>query len=225
MKIKEFREHQVTRSTPGPYLSYSSYKPALERDFHHRCAYCNLSSKTITTPFEVDHFIPKAIFKSVRPELNATYTNLVYSCKKCNLAKSDQYQGDISITNPTNELFYDPGITDYNRIFYRNELGAIDSDDPKGRDAIIRLKLYRQTHILAWVCEQLFSICQKLQKAIDLETDNDQRQKQLQESLSKMQSQYIKYQNIFTATYNITNSSQDKSLLSPDGERVYAGAR
>lgn len=122
-------------------------------------------------------------------------------------------------------MFYDPGVIDYNNIFFRNELGAIDSDDPKGRDSITRLKLYRQTHILAWVCEQLFSICQKLQKAIDLEPDNDQRQKQLQESLSKMQSQYIKYQNIFTATYNISNSSQDKILLSPDAERVYAGAR
>ena len=155
MKIDEFKSHTITRSSPKPKNKYSYYKNDLRQDFCGRCAYCNLSDDSITTPFEIDHFITKTAFKDIRPELLTDYNNLIYSCKKCNNAKRGQFSGDLSVSHPTNELFYDPVLVDYNNIFYRNELGAIASDDAKGKHMIEILKLYRPIHILGWLCEKI----------------------------------------------------------------------
>ena len=49
--------------------------------------------------------------------------------------------------------------TDYNRIFYRNELGGIDLDDPKGCEMIKLLKLYCPVHNPAWLLERMERLC------------------------------------------------------------------
>ena len=206
MKIKDFKTHKITRSKPPKKDSYPSSRPFLKKDFCGRCAYCNLSDKAITTPFEIDHFIPRDTFKNGRMDLETDYTNLVYSCKKCNNAKSDQFSGDIHSANPTNELFYDPALVDYNDIFYRNELGAIASDDDKGKNSITRLKLYRPIHILAWICEELSETADKLEIAIESEAD-DERKKALETALNKINNQYRKKSRLFTAAYNDKNFS------------------
>lgn len=171
MKIKDFKTHTIARSTPPHYEEYKKYKPYLENDFCNRCAYCNLSDKRITTPFEIDHFIPEVAFKETNPELKTDYNNLIYSCKKCNGTKGGKFKGDLSSQNPTNELFYDPVSVDYNIIFFRNELGAIDSDDPKGKEMIKLLKLYRPIHILGWLCEEIDATADKLEIAIKHENN------------------------------------------------------
>lgn len=204
MKIKEFKSHTITRSTPPHYSSYGKYKPYLENDFCERCAYCNLHSKRITTPFEVDHFVSRAAFDGVRPELETDYKNLVYSCKKCNVAKSGQFKGDLTEEIPTNALFYDPVLVDYNSIFYRNEFGAIDSDDPKGRSMINMLKLYRPIHILAWLCEEIGATADKLQDAINVETSEAKKQ-EYEKALNGLNAQYRKFVDLFIASYNDSN--------------------
>ena len=201
MKIKDFKTHAITRSTPPQQTRYGDYKPFLKKDFCGRCAYCNLLDETITTPFEVDHFIPRAVFKHGRMDLDTDYTNLVYSCKKCNNAKRQQFSGDIHSANPTNELFYDPTMVDYNDIFYRNNFGAIDSDDDKGKKSITRLKLYRPIHILAWICEELNDTAEKLEAAIKVESETGRRQT-LEAALNKINNQYRKMSRLFTAAYN-----------------------
>lgn len=201
MKIKDFKTHTILRSTPPHQTRYVNYKPFLKKDFCGRCAYCNLSDETITTPFEVDHFIPRAVFKQERMDLDTDYTNLVYSCKKCNNAKRHQFDGDIHSINPTNELFYDPTQVDYNDIFYRNELGAIDSDDDKGKNSITRLKLYRPIHILSWICEELYETAEKLEVAIKSESDT-KRKRTLEAALNKLNNQYRKMSRLFTAAYD-----------------------
>ena len=201
MKIKDFKTHTITRSTPPHFSSYGDYKPYLERDFGERCAYCNLHSKRITTPFEVDHFIPRKAFEGVRPSLDTDYKNLVYACKKCNVAKSGKFEGDLTEVSPTNTLFYDPVLVDYNSIFYRNELGAIDSDDSKGKNMIKMLKLYRPIHILAWLCEEIRLTKDKLQGAIDVET-NEAKKQEYQKALDGLNAQYCKFVDLFIASYN-----------------------
>ena len=134
-------------------------------------------------------------------DLDTDYTNLVYSCKKCNNAKRHQFSGDIYSANPTNELFYDPTMVDYNDIFYRNNFGAIDSDDDKGKKSIIRLKLYRPIHILAWICEELNDTAEKLDAAIKAES-NTERKRTLEAALNKINNQYRKMSRLFTAAYN-----------------------
>lgn len=126
---------------------------------------------------------------------------MVYSCKKCNIAKSSKFSGDLTLSTPTNTLFYHPVDTDYNTIFFRNELGAIDSDDKKGREMIGLLKLYRPIHILGWLCEELSATIDRLQDAISVEKDGD-RKKLLEQAKSKLDSQYVRYSRLFIASYN-----------------------
>lgn len=201
MKIDEFKSHMITRSSIKPKSQYADYRNDLKHDFCGRCAYCNLSDESITTPFEIDHFIPRVAFKDIRPELMTDYNNLIYSCKKCNNAKRGQFSGDLSVSNPTNELFYDPVLFDYNNIFYRNELGAIASDDLKGRRMIEILKLYRPIHILGWLCEKINITADKLQEAIKSEDDPNKKDK-LERALMNIESQHRKYYRIFIASYN-----------------------
>lgn len=201
MKIKKFKYHTITRSTPPHYDEYSKYKDYLKKDFCNRCAYCNLSDTKITTPFEIDHFIPEAAFKDTHPQLKTDYNNLIYSCKKCNGTKSGKFKGDMSSQNPTNELFYDPVQVDYNDIFYRNELGAIDSDDPKGKEIIKQLKLYRPIHILSWLCEEIDKTIDKLKLAIDQEQNEAKKNEMLQAYIS-LNEQYRKFFNLFISSYN-----------------------
>ena len=201
MRIDCFRSHCIARCSPPAANDYKSYRRFLAEDFKHRCAYCNLHDTRITTPFHIDHFIPRKEFEHLRPDLDTDYNNLIYSCPKCNNAKRDKFQGDLSLPNPTNEMFYDPVNVDYNTIFYRNEIGAIDSDDIKGKEMIKALKLYRPIHILAWICEKLDKQAEQLQLAIIQEEDVIRKEK-LREASVKINSQYRKYVNLFTASYN-----------------------
>ncbi len=201
MKIRDFKYHDITRSNPPHKDNYRLYRPYLENDFGGRCAYCNLHKSSITTPFEIDHFIPIKTFEGIKDELLTDYTNLVFSCKKCNNAKRHQFDGDIMMPNPTNELFYDPTKVDYNNIFYRDEHGAISSDDTKGIDMINKLKLYRPIHILGWLCEEIINTIDQLQIAINLELEPERKEK-LQAAKNKMDSQYVKFNRLFIASYN-----------------------
>ena len=201
MKIDCFKTHQIVRSVPPAKRDYRRYKEELSVDFNHRCAYCNLHDSRVTTPFEIDHFVPRKAFEKLRSDLETDYRNLVYSCHKCNNIKRDQFEGDMSLPLPTNELFYDPAIVDYNTIFYRNEIGAIDSDDSKGKEMIEHLKLYRPIHILSWICEKMDSQIERLEKAAKDENDIVRKEK-LTEAANKLCSQYRKYVNLFNASYN-----------------------
>ena len=120
---------------------------------------------------------------------------------KCNLSKGDKYKGDIeSSSRIENELFYNPVYTDYNTIFYRNELGGIDSDDPKGREMIKMLKLYRPIHNLGWLLERLEKMCERLETAIEREKDPE-RKRLLELAAGKLAREYVKKVKVFRAAY------------------------
>ncbi len=197
-----FRNYRITRTCTKNYSDYHRYKENLRQDFQHRCAYCNLLDSQVTTPFEIDHFIPKKEFEDQWPELLTLYSNLVYSCKKCNLAKSNQYAGDLSKREIINDFFYDPVQTDYGEVFYRDEFGRICSDDKKGRDMINRLELYRPIHNFAWLCELAKSALDKLTDKINsLQNDSDQKQC-LEEAKKELSEYYITCYAVFIANYN-----------------------
>lgn len=202
MKYANFKEHEIKRTCQKAFEKPSSYRPYLEKDFHDRCCYCNMPQNLITSPFHVDHFIPCKIFKGKRDTLWTDYENLMWSCPKCNLSKGDKYQGDfMSIPGIVNELFYNPTVTDYNEIFYRNEYGGIDSDDEKGREIIKRLKLYRPIHNMAWLVEHLEILWGKLDEEVQQETDKD-RKEILNHIKDKIANIYVKQAKAFRAAYN-----------------------
>lgn len=199
---RKFREYTIQRNCTKEYKHYKSYKPYLKKDFLDRCGYCNLSDSSITTFFEVDHFIPRDAFKDDWPECDTTYENLVYSCKKCNMAKSDFYEGDISKRVIENELFYNPVETDYGEIFYRDDAGGIASDDQKGREMITKLKLYRPIHNMAWICEMLKKTRDKLNAQIEKVGRESKQGQVLLEARNELNDYYISCNEIFIQNYN-----------------------
>lgn len=202
MRYADFKEHKIVRSCKGNYDKPSRYKKVLAADFGNRCCYCNMHRSLITSPFHVEHFIPVKVFKGKKDSLWTDYENLMWSCPKCNLSKGDKYEGDFpNQEGIINELFYNPVTTDYNEIFYRNEYGGIDSDDPKGREMIKLLKLYRPIHNLSWLVEKL----EKLDRIVDakLEKETDEEKRALLMHISNnLGKTYMKKEQAFRAAYN-----------------------
>lgn len=205
---RDFREFKIKRTCTKKYKDYKSYRPYLREDFNKRCAYCNLKDTMVTTPFEIDHYIPRKSFSGICDELDTKYENLIYSCKKCNLAKRNQFKGTISINNLNNEFFYDPSKVNYNNIFYRTEFGAINSDDNKGRDMIKRLELYRPIHSLGWLCEQVDITLRRIETII-IQEESDEKILILKEAKNKLNTYYRDLHKIFIANYNNKEFTMD----------------
>lgn len=89
---------------------------------------------------------------------------------------------------------------DYNRIFYRNELGGIDSDDQKGREMIKLLKLYRPVHNLAWLLERMERLCAQLEERQKTEKNLGKRQL-LESAAGKVARECVKKEKLFRAVY------------------------
>lgn len=201
MEKKPFKEHRITRSCDKELKPYGKYRPYLEKDFRNRCCYCNMSAELITSPFHVDHFIPKKVFEGKKDYLLTQYDNLMWSCPKCNMSKGDSYEGDLENDDSiTNELFYNPVEVDYNDIFYRNKYGQIRSDDPKGQEMIKKLKLYRTIHSAAWILERLEKTTQALDEMIKKEADEDKK-KVLEKASRVIAVECVKMEPIFRTIY------------------------
>lgn len=209
MKYAEFREHDICRTCTEQYNTPQKYKPHLQKDFHGRCCYCNMSEEVVAVPYHVEHFVPEKVFKGIRDELRTDYNNLMWSCPKCNLSKGDKYKGNIHDDSKIeNELFYNPVEIDYNKVFYRNELGGIDSNDPKGREMINLLKLYRPVHNYAWLFERLEKLWSQLEEQQRVETDLEKRQL-LEYAAGKVARKCVEVGKFFRAAYRGTKVFQD----------------
>lgn len=71
-------------------------------------------------------------------------------------------------------------------------MGAIDSDDDKGKKMINLLQLYRPTHTLGWLCEKLDLYAEKLQNELDSESNLNVKAI-LEKALISLNCQYRKY--------------------------------
>ena len=202
MKYEKFKEHEIKRTCDEKFDKYSKYKPYFKKDFQERCCYCNMPSELLTIPYHVEHFIPIKAFEGKKDSLLTEYENLMWACPKCNLSKGDKYKGDfLTSSKIENELFYNPVETDYNDIFFRNEIGGIDSEDAKGREMIKLLKLYRPIHNLAWLIERLEKLALNLEQAARQETD-EVRKKLLEDAMGKVALECVKKSKLFRAVYN-----------------------
>lgn len=206
-----FRQKSIVRNCDKAYKDYKSYKPYLKKDLHERCAYCNLRSDQITTYFEIDHFVPRKQFEKAKLNyLETDYKNLVYACRKCNNAKSDSFSGDLTINPYENKEFYDPVKTDYNLIFYRDEIGRIQSEDELGKQMIDVLKLYRPIHSLPWIIEQLEKAIEKI----------NEKRKTSNNDCNKLDEAYIRLlewkddlKTLFIKNYNNNDFSYNINML------------
>lgn len=202
MKYKRFKEHQIKRTCKEKFDNYKKYKPYLRKDFQERCCYCNMSSELLTIPYHIEHFIPVNTFKEKKDSLLTEYDNLMWACPKCNLSKGNKYKGDFQNSSKIeNELFYNPVEVDYNDIFFRNEIGGIESRDQKGQEMIKLLKLYRPIHNLAWLIERLEKLALSLEEEAKNEKDIE-RKKLLEAAAGKVALECVKKSKIFRAAYN-----------------------
>lgn len=128
--------------------SYTAYRDDLRKDFNFACGYCDDSDLNVDRIcFHIDHFAPKKRF----PNLETVYENLVYSCRFCNIRKSDHWVGN----NPTihsdgNKGFIDPCDQEYDEHLDRDPSGRIVAKSDLGRYIIRRLSLNLLRHELLW---------------------------------------------------------------------------
>ncbi len=73
----------------------SDTKIKLAKDQHDKCCYCEESH----IDGQVEHFRPKSKY----PNLEFEWTNLLWSCWKCNHSKLAKFDEEFPIINPTIE--------------------------------------------------------------------------------------------------------------------------
>lgn len=85
----------------------SDFYRDLGRPFENLCGYCERPCSRQSGKLdanEVEHFRPRVHF----PELTFTWENLIYVCRRCNLAKGDQFPGITPLdANAVNLLNWD----------------------------------------------------------------------------------------------------------------------
>jgi uncharacterized protein (TIGR02646 family) len=97
------------------------------------CCYCEGKPGSVSFA-EIEHFKPKSIFK----ELCFDYSNLHYSCKRCNLAKSNKINSKMF--NPS-----DDNPEDY--IKYEGKIAVSKDIDERGKEMIDVLKLNERSDL------------------------------------------------------------------------------
>lgn len=123
MKIRDTLPSRRPVTTNNPTgEKWSEHKPDLKEDFHSHCGYCGSFDGFRHTYYEVDHFVPKDLFREVGWISDCQYDNLVYSCKFCNNKKWNKWPSrDINIHNKNNEWFVDPCNSDYDDHLFRTQ--------------------------------------------------------------------------------------------------------
>ena len=176
--MDDFRKTIPVRRGNAPNVkTYHEYKPLLREDFHERCGYCGDHEFFRDTFYEIDHFVPKTI----APERNKDYSNLVYSCRTCNNSKRAKWPTKkADKPNNGNEGWVDPCDNDYSKQFERLSDGSVKSKTILGQWMWRELSLGNPIHRLKWSLEQLRI---ELIKAISLDISNVEEGKQIQELL------------------------------------------
>jgi hypothetical protein len=87
----------VRRHGPAGYRNYQDFKPWLRDEFSFRCVYCLVRERHYPmgqAAFSVDHRVPR----SIAPNLECQYDNLVYACSRCNAFKGEYIAPDPGAT-------------------------------------------------------------------------------------------------------------------------------
>lgn len=151
----------LRKEKPRLYKRYQSYKPYLRKDFNHRCAYCTLHEGELggggQGSFCVEHFRPKRKF----PELECTYSNLYYACRRCNSYKSDTWPSKKLINKGF--FFVDPCKEDlYEKHTKEFKNGALKHTTNAGNYTIEKIRL--NSKFLVKIRKQRSEACKQIDK-------------------------------------------------------------
>lgn len=157
-----FREHTPKRrNILTPVNHHSEHKENLKIDFKGRCGYCNSIDSWSITFFEIDHFVPQKILKTIP---STHYLNLVYSCRSCNNAKRAKWPTNNEKIHAANDCgFIDPCDDNYNNQFERLENGRIKYKTALGAWMYNALKFYKPQHEIIWNIEQADKLIEEIE--------------------------------------------------------------
>ncbi len=181
--FRDFTPHYSSLNVK--YSNYRKYKKFLEKDFRNHCGYCNDWDFFCggSQNFHIDHFAPKSLF----PEKENDYHNLIYSCPYCNKYKSNKWLGSTSTQNIVdNKGFVHPCDTDYEKHFRRNSNYEIIANDEIGKYIFDELHLYLKRHSIIYSLEKIYC------KIIELQNNNS-LSNEVQEELNKAHKDFFEY--------------------------------
>lgn len=160
-----------TRSNVKPRKNYRCFRINLENDFNLRCGYCDDSAELVDPiTFHIDHFAPKKKF----PELINDYNNLVFSCRFCNVSKSNKWIGEKAAEpNDGESGFVDPCSEKYDNHLERSPEGMIIPKSKIGEYMIENLKLHLNRHKYLWIARRLRKLRLEVEE-LKLELENSE---------------------------------------------------
>lgn len=166
-----FREHTPKRRNIVRKVSkHGEHRKDLRLDFKNRCGYCNDIDNWRFNSFEIDHFIPKRRNKKqfLTIKESTDYSNLVYSCKSCNNAKSNKWpSNDQNVPNINDKGFIDPCDDEYGQHFDRQATGRIIAKTKLGIWMYNEIKLHKPQHEIIWNIEQLYILITELREVVE----------------------------------------------------------
>lgn len=188
MKTKyKFREKFPVKRDLPVKSNYEDYRGDLRQDFFERCGYCD-DPDHFRGGYHIDHFAPQVDFG----HLTNDYSNLIYSCPVCNMAKGRDWvtdSCDISCTD--SEGYINPCEETYDNNFERDEFGEIVALTPVAEYMYLRLKFYLPRHSIYWNLYRIDDMIQKLTQLVDKYPENQE----LQKCKQKLQDHFSRYFN------------------------------
>lgn len=157
------RKKPVRSTGVASRANYRDYKEDLRSDFSNRCGYCDDDDLFVggRRGFHIEHFAPKSKFEHVETE----YTNLIYSCPLCNIAKSDDWPSDNADVNVVGDKGYiDPCSDEYDQHIERDASGRIVPKTNIGKYMHKKLKLHLMRHEMIWSYGQMQELIGKLEE-------------------------------------------------------------
>jgi len=140
------RRSNYSKHSDGSFLAYSSYRQEIREDCKCKCVYCDIfeNENGGEENMNLDHFRPKKIDKFKHLVNNPI--NLMWTCRGCNLLKSDKWPAlDIDDTYLNQEGFIDPFQVEYSDFFEVDEDGVIIPLKDPSAYMIAVLHLNRET--------------------------------------------------------------------------------
>lgn len=167
-KIEELTEKYI--SDNSSVWNKKEIKNTLFASSNNKCAYCECKLQKADSYCEVEHFYPKSIY----PNKVIDWDNLLPSCKRCNISKSDHDTGKEKIINPYEDLPKEHLCIQVCRLYPKNESQV-------GRSTIDILNLNDLR-----LCKPRFELCNEISEKLEqLKTNNNviQQKNQLKKLL------------------------------------------
>lgn len=150
---------------------YREAKPFLKEDFGEMCGYCGKNGDIMKERFHIDHFVPK----SLAPEKEKDYYNLVLACPKCNLTKSNKWPTkNKDVANNGSVGFVDPATSEYDEHLIRDEQGFIRGITPLGENICKSLNFDVRRTDLYWKIQQLYKVQSELEALGEAKLDKEE---------------------------------------------------